>query len=1333
MRRFAKALAWTLGALAGLLILLVAVVLVGANTQPGRELIERLVPKLTGGDVRLQGLAGRFPGALQAARIELRDREGTWLVVEQAVLEWEPSRLLAGEALVDRLAAERIELKRRPIPSSKSSSASLPVRATLRSVEVARFQVDPPLAGAEAAFSIEGQARVQSLEQGSLALQVRGLSRPGSYRLQASLTAQTLQGQLTAEEPPDGLVASLAGLKDVGAMALDASLKGPRAAVATELSLEAGPLKARAQGKLDLAAQAAELGVTASAPAMRPRADLSWKSISLSATLSGPWARPAAQGTLHVADLSAGRAGARAIAARLQGEGGQLQVQASLVGLRIPGRRPDALAGAPVELEADARLDRPGRPVTFSLRHPLIVAQGSARTAGELQASVSLSLPDLAPLAAGVGAEVQGHSKLRLTAAEKAGATTLDAEGTLAISGGAPPLPRLLGESARLAVSASLQGQDVTLSRLRLDGKSIELSAQGGLVSRVLNVDWRLALSDLAVLSRNLSGALEARGRVDGPMDQLSAQAELSGELETRGLPRAPVTARLQAKGLPKAPSGELSAQATLAGSPLALAILARRSGGGATELSIQRADWKSAHGEGQLTWVPGALFPVGTLELRMTRLQDLQPLLGQPLTGGFSANLTSLEQNGEPRARLSVDARAAGLSGVGAVDRLRLVATVIDPAANPVVDASLVVEGFSAKGVEGSGRLLVKGRQDALAVQLTADARDFAGSPARLTASAAVDAPGKKVAVSALEASWKGETLRLLSPARVAFANGLSVERLRVGLQQAVLEVSGRFSPTLALNAVVRNLSPGVAGAFVPGLKAEGKLRADARLTGTLARPAGTVRLEGTGLRMLAGAASSLPSADLTAKADLSGESARIDSRLTVGSKTQLTATGEVPFASAGPVDVRANGAVDLRLLDPMLAAAGRRVAGLLQLNAEIKGTLANPRLSGTLQLAKGQVQDYAQGVHLKDVNAALQLEGDSIRIVRMSARAGPGTVSASGTIGILEPALPIDLTLTARDARPLSSDLLTVNLNADLTARGQLARQFLVSGRIRVNKAEIRIPETLPSSVATLEVRKPGEQPPPPPARGLLIKLDVNIEAPRQIFVRGRGLDADLGGRVRVQGTADNPQPIGSFELRRGQFSLAGQNLTLTTGKVSFNGGSLTDPSLDFSASSTSENITAVLNVGGTVSKPKITLSSTPSLPQDEVLAQLLFHRSVSALSAFELAQIASALAQLTGVTSGGFDLLGGIRKALGLEQLSVGTGASGKPTLGAGRYVAPGVYVGVEQGATAGSTQAKVQVDLTKHLKLEGTVGNGSGTATGSTGQGGSSVGLIYQFEY
>jgi len=86
------------------------------------------------------------------------------------------------------------------------------------------------------------------------------------------------------------------------------------------------------------------------------------------------------------------------------------------------------------------------------------------------------------------------------------------------------------------------------------------------------------------------------------------------------------------------------------------------------------------------------------------------------------------------------------------------------------------------------------------------------------------------------------------------------------------------------------------------------------------------------------------------------------------------------------------------------------------------------------------------------------------------------------------------------------------------------------------------------------------------------------------------------------------------------------------------------------------------------------------------------------------------------------------------LGLDRLSVGSDSNGNATLEAGRYVARNVYVGARQAASGTGSQAVVQVDIAKGLKLQGTVGNGTSSATGSnTESNATSIGLQYQFEY
>jgi translocation and assembly module TamB len=330
----------------------------------------------------------------------------------------------------------------------------------------------------------------------------------------------------------------------------------------------------------------------------------------------------------------------------------------------------------------------------------------------------------------------------------------------------------------------------------------------------------------------------------------------------------------------------------------------------------------------------------------------------------------------------------------------------------------------------------------------------------------------------------------------------------------------------------------------------------------------------------------------------------------------------------------------------------------------------------------------------------------------------------------------MPVDLHFTANNARPVASDLLTALIDANLSVQGQVKGDLLAAGTLHVRRADIRIPDKLPANIAVLPVRNANAPPPPPapPAPQSNIALNLTLDAPEQVFIRGRGLDAELGGTITIKGTASNPIPSGGLHLRRGTLSVIGTTLNFTEGTIDFSGAGISDPSLHFVATSTTATLVATLTVSGSASDPKITLSSVPEMPQDEILAQLLFGTTTSKLSPLQLAQIAAALASLSGAAPG-FDPLDSIRTSLGLDRLSVGSDSSGNPTLQAGRYVAKGVYVGAQQSASGSGTQATVQIDLAKGLKLEATAGSsGSSSATGSASTGdAASVGFTYQFEY
>ena len=1332
MRKLLRLLGWVLGVLvlAPVFAVLAAVLLL--NTDPGRHLVERLASQLTGGQVVIAGLGGRFPDALRLRHAEVHDAQGTWLTLDGVALDWSPLALLHREAKVDLLQASRVQVLRLPVSSAppttpapaNSQPFSLPVRVSVTALHVLRAEIGAPVAGAAAVLALDGSARLASLQDGDADVTIDRLDSPGSYVVHGRIDPTHLSANVQVTEPAHGLIAQVAKLPDIGAIGLQASVDGPRTAEATDIALSAGPLKATVKGKVDIQNRAADLDVAANAPAMTPAPGVSWQSIALDAHVHGPLTTPDATGQLRAAGLAAGGATIATLSADLHGNRGAAGLTATVTGLRIPGPKPDLLAGAPLTLAADARLDVSARPVTFSLSHPLLQAKGSANTGGNITAHVDLTAPDLQPLAAAGGVDLQGHTQLAVDAAMAGGVTTVKLDGTVAVTGGLAPVPALLGDNATIGVTASLAGSDITLSRAVVAGRTLTLDAGGAEKGGKLDAHYKVGLTDLAVLAPTVNGAVTLTGTAAGATDNLAVDAALAGEVGAKGVPRGPVQVAVNATGLPGKPAGVVTAQGTLAGSPLQLALHADRAADGTLHATIDKADWKSLHAEGDVTMAAGAKLPEGRVSLRMTRLEDLRALVGQAVSGSVTA---AAELTGGV-AKLDVEAQHAGVPG-SAVGRAVLSARVTDPAGNPSVAATLDAEGIEAGDIAGSAKLAVNGPQNALGIRLNAALTNLAGAPATANAAATLDVPGKTVQLAALTADWKGQAVRLLAPARVSFGGGVAVDRLRVGLQQAVLDVAGRVSPTLNLQATLRGVTPDLAKPFAPSVDAAGEISAEARLTGTTAAPSGTVRLTATGLRMRTGPARALPAANVTANVQLAGKSARVDARLAAG-RSNLTLTGQAPLG-AGALALRANGAVDLAMLDPILAPAGRQARGQLTLDAGIAGQTTAPQVNGTLTLAGGEVDDFGQGVRITDIAATVQASGDTVRIASLTGKAGPGTIGASGSVG-LRGAMPVDLRLTMRNARPLASELLTADLNADLAVRGDIAGLLAASGKIEILRATINVPEHLPSSVAVLPVRIAGAPPAPPPKPGPVIRLDLTLDTPGQIFLRGRGLDAVLGGGLHLAGTTAAPQITGGFSMRRGTFNLAGTVLTFSRGKVSFEGAGVTnkiDPSLDFEADSPTSSGTAMLIVSGYASAPKITLSASPPLPQDEVLAQLLFGRSASQLGPFQYAEIAAALAELSGA-AGSSNPLDKVRKGLGLDRLSVGGGTSGgsggssAATIEAGKYVANGVYVGAKQGTTGAQTQATVQVDIYKGLKVETDVGAGSG---------GNSVGLTYQFEY
>jgi translocation and assembly module TamB len=234
----------------------------------------------------------------------------------------------------------------------------------------------------------------------------------------------------------------------------------------------------------------------------------------------------------------------------------------------------------------------------------------------------------------------------------------------------------------------------------------------------------------------------------------------------------------------------------------------------------------------------------------------------------------------------------------------------------------------------------------------------------------------------------------------------------------------------------------------------------------------------------------------------------------------------------------------------------------------------------------------------------------------------------------------------------------------------------------------------------------------------------LDLTIDSPGRIFVRGRGLDAEVAGEVTVRGSADAPSMAGGFQLRRGHLDALGRRFEFNEGVVTLPQDGSVDADIRFVARARASDVSAQITVSGRASAPQIQIESVPELPQDEILARILFGKRSDSLSALESIELARSAFLLTGVGTGR-DVVGGVGNRLGLDRINIrqkGTGSGGS-AMNLRRRITEGISLGVQHGLRAGSGRATVGLELLPNVSVETEVG------VNNTGR----VGIGMEWEY
>lgn len=575
---------------------------------------------------------------------------------------------------------------------------------------------------------------------------------------------------------------------------------------------------------------------------------------------------------------------------------------------------------------------------------------------------------------------------------------------------------------------------------------------------------------------------------------------------------------------------------------------------------------------------------------------------------------------------------------------------------------------------------------------------------------------------------------IRLDAPAHVRrkgdrfFLSGASLTALPSGR----LSLAGSWGPKhLDVSAEVATLELKRLRSFFQDIP-DGEVNCHAEIAGTMERPSGNLKLYLKDIRL---PGSTLPpvSADVTGRLGVSGKRRQLslklelpdDSRTALG-LSECAVQMSLPFTSPtqgismpdarGPLygDIRLAG--ELGQIWKLMPLADQRLSGQVNLTSRLSGTLSAPDLTLHASVDNGRFADLVQGVELRDIR--LRADADRLNVIRRSG--SPLTLSFSagdgrkGTVNMDGWFDPSDLQLSASGKMnrlsPLRRQDVNIMLSGEFGADGSVTAPR-VRADITVDKGQIQLADLPGSDIVTLPIEEPGQKS-PPPVKTPGGSMNVHVRIPNQFFIRGYGLECEWKGDIRARGPFARPAVTGNVQAVRGGLDLLGKHFNLAEGRISFDGGWPISPMLNIIMEYTASSLTADVTVSGPATKPEISLSSQPSMPQDEIISQIMFGQSAGTLSHVQAIQLAAGAAQLAGL--GGPDVMGFSRRLLGLDVFKLnsesttsedGNSDMSKTSLEMGTYVLDNVYVGVEQGIGRESeTDAVVEIELTPSLDAQ-----------------------------
>lgn len=949
---------------------------------------------------------------------------------------------------------------------------------------------------------------------------------------------------------------------------------------------------------------------------------------------------------------------------------------------------------------------------------------------------IALATPSIAPFSGLAGRQLSGAMDLLAKGSVEPliGGFDLNLAGTADnLVFGTDVANKILAGRTQLSGRIARTEIGVEASAFQIANTQSRITADGVFSSTSADFTFSVALADLGLLSEKASGPLTATGTangVDGPINIALNASVPTGSLAGRRL----ANAHLGFEGtlIEGDITGDIVGNAFLDGHRVDLSAGAAMQDGSnrLTDLNFAAAGTEL---KGDIYQGADGLM-TGNLDLQSANISVAAALLLADAEGAINAEIELTPVEGKQTAQIAANARNIVFNSVkvGSADITTSIQDLLGvPALEGALNgADIVVSGLAIDTLSATANQIGDATSfDAKTSLQNGTNINLQGAIAPLTDGYRIDLDTAQLNQGALSAGLvRSTTMSVVGDA-------VTLEDATLNVGGGRITTSGTAGGALNLAIDVVNVPLSIANTVMPDLGLGGTLNGNLRVTGEASDPSISFEIAGRDINAKMISSYGITPLQIDASGSFSDDTLRLAALQANGpAGASLKASGTMPLVGSNG-NLQVDGNVPLALANRTIGGRGTQLSGTVAIDARVSGSVTKPSFGGTISTVKAQIVDPLTNLRLQTISANAQLSGDRLVIENFNGSlATGGSVGASGAISLdAQAGFPAEIAVQLNSARYADGNLFVATASGQMTVTGSLLRDPLLSGDVFIENAEISVPDSFGADANVLEVdqislpadvaetlRRVNIDTPKSTDNGSPsdLQLNVSVSAPNQIFVRGRGLDVELGGQVRLTGSANDIQPIGGFELIRGRLSILGQRVAFTSGNVTLVG--TLDPYINLVAETDADDTRVLVTVEGPVSNLDIAFSSEPELPQDEVLSLLIFQRSVNDLSPLQLARLAAAAAELAG--GSGSSLVESLRAATGLADLDVITDDDGNAALQAGAYLQDNVYVSVQAGAQ-GDSKVSIDLDITDSVKARGSASNDGET----------SIGLFYEQDY